>query len=336
MREVSGLKKGLVVFGALACFLLIAVFLGSSRDGRRPEPGRLTIVASLFPQFDFARSIAGNKADVVLLLPPGVESHTFDPKPSDMTRIHDADIFIYTGAEMEPWAERVIEGMRGRKLLVVDASSGIELLKTEDDHGHHHEQDREGEEHEHDEQETHAERNHGAYDPHFWLNPLFAVEMVKTIEAAISEKDPANAAFYRANAQHCIDELLQLDTDIFDAVRNGRRNTLVFGGRFAYRYFLDHFGLQYRTVYNSCSTEAEPSVRDVAEIISYVSQNRIPCIYHEEFADPQIARAVSEATGASLALFSTAHNVTKDELDRGVTFVDIMRGNLQRIEKGLN
>ncbi len=316
------MKKILFAVFAVLAVAIFAVLIGlrESGDGLSVDGKKLTIVASLFPQYDFARQIAGDRATVVLLLPPGVESHTFDPKPADMTKIYDADLFIYTGKYMEPWTERVIAGAKdggAKNLLVVDASEGVAL--TEDEHGH------EGE-----------EGHHHEYDPHIWLDPTLAMKMARNIADALCEKDPANEEYYRANAANYEKELEKLDADIFAAVKAGKRDTLVFGGRFAYLYFLKHFGLRYVTAYDSCSTEAEPSVRDVARVIDYVREHHIPCVYHEEFVDPKIARSIAEQTGASLELFSTVHNVTKDELERGVTFIELMRGNLARIEKGLN
>ena len=314
----------------MATTILVVLFAGGKGDENvtnTESDNKIEIVASLFPQYDFARAIAGDKAAVTLLLPPGLESHTFDPKPADMTKIYNADLFIYTGQFMEPWAERVIAGVKegdATKLLVVDASKGIALEEDEHDHDH--------EGHGHESEDIH----HHEYDPHIWLDPTLAMKMVDNIANALCEKDPENTDYYRTNAANYRKELEKFDRDVFAAVKAGKRDTLVFGGRFAYLYFLRHFGLHYVTAYDSCSTEAEPSVRDVARVIDYARKHDIPCVYHEEFVDPKIARSIAEQTGASLELFSTAHNVTKDELDRGVTFIEVMRGNLARIEKGLN
>ena len=325
------MKRGLIAALILVVAALFVVAFAVGRGGgdatNAKGDKKIEIVASLFPQYDFARAIAGDKATVTLLLPPGMESHTFDPKPADMTKIYKADLFIYTGKFMEPWAERVIAGASdggAQNLLVVDASKGITL--EEDEHSHEHE------DHGHEGEDAHRHE----YDPHIWLDPTLAMKMVDNIADALCEKDPTNANYYRANAAKYRKELEKLDSDIFAAVKAGKRDTLVFGGRFAYLYFLKHFGLHYVTAYDSCSTEAEPSVRDVARVIDYVRKHNIPCVYHEEFVDPKIARSIAEQTGASLELFSTAHNVTKDELEGGVTFIKVMRGNLARIEKGLN
>lgn len=338
------LKKLTPILLTLTLTLLAALYFAPRDRGGRVGAGdadgvQLTIVASLFPQYDFARAIAGARADVTLLLPPGTESHTFDPRPADIAAISAADLFIYTGKYMEPWVERIAKGLGRRRVLdgmperasreenrrgrarALDASEGIALIPEE--------------EHAHETHEAHEAHDHGGFDPHFWLNPLLAVQMVRNIERAIRTTDPANAAFYAKNADDLVAALTALDEDFASAVRRGKRRTLVFGGRFAYRYFTDRYGLLYVTAYHSCSSEAEPSVRDVIRVSDYVRAHHSPCVYHEEFVDPKVARTIARAGGAELRLFSTAHNVTKDELDGGTTFLDIMRRNLENVKFGL-
>lgn len=285
------------------------------------EPGKLRIVATLFPQYDFARTIAGDKADVTLLLPPGVESHTFDPTLNDIFLIHDSDVFLYTGADMEPWAQRVISGAPS-STAVVNVCENIE--RFDEAHGEDDDND------EHD-----AEHKHG-YDPHIWLDLRKAAQMVDNIADALCEKDAKNATQYRENAAEYKRELLRLDSEFEAMIRSAKRDTLVFGGRFAYQYFLERYGLHYVSVYDTCSSASEPSVARVVQVIDYIKNNSIPCIYYEEFADPKIARSISNQTDATLELFSTAHNVTKNQFASGVTFIDIMRQNFNSVEKGLN
>lgn len=280
--------------------------------------GKIKIIATLFPQYDFARQIAGDKADVTLLLPPGVESHGFDPKPGDIIAIYNSDLFIYTGSEMEPWSGNIIKGIdhlaNPGNLTVVDCSEGIELLHGGDDS------------HDYD---------HGA-DPHIWLDPTQAVKIIENILAALIKKDPANSDFYTNNADSYKEKLMQFNEDAFDAIKNAERDTIVFGGRFAYIYFLHHFELNYITAYDSCSSAAEPSAGKIADIIDYIKERGIPYIYHEELADPKVAKSIAEAANIGYLQFSTAHNVTKKEFDEGITFLDIMYANLENLKKGLN
>ena len=312
----SLIKRALILSG----FLLTALLLSSCRgeplqkDGEKP-----LVVASLFPQYDFVRQIAGGEVDVELLLPPGSESHTFDPGPKDIERVYGADLFVYTGDYMEPWAGRIVSGAEGR-VRIVNASSGIELAEA----GHEDETGHDG--HDHD--------GH-AYDPHVWLDPTLAMVMVDNIADGLCEIIPDRAELFKNNAEEYKKKLNRLDEDTFETVKNGRRDTLCFAGRFAYYYFLRRYDLKYETAYESCSTEAEPSLRAITRICEFIKYNGIPCVYHEELADPKIAKAVAAETGASCELFSTGHSVSKDEFDSGVTFLDVMNGNLERIRKGL-
>jgi len=307
------LKRFFVVFIILSIFILTSCTQAEAEDN-----GKLKIVATLFPQYDFARQIAGDKADVVLLLPPGVESHSFDPKPADMLEIYNADIFIYTGKDMEPWAETVLKGVTNDNLVVVDCSEQGELLSHDDD------DDDEGHDHEHGE------------DPHIWLDPYRAMQMACNIGNALYEKDRENGDYYTKNLSDYIERLEKLHDDISDAITNAKRSVIVFGGRFSYIYFLHRYELDYVTAYDSCSVNAEPSVLRIAEIIDFIKENNIPCIFHEELSDPKVAKSIASETGIEYLLFSTAHNITKDEFDSGITFLDIMYANLENLKKGLN
>jgi len=326
---LNGLKNKITA-GLLLIFFILNIFTVAScvkTDAENNDDGKIKIVATLFPQYDFAKQIAGDKANVTLLLPPGTESHGFDPKPADMVDIYDSDLFVYTGKEMEPWAETIIKTVKNDALVIVDCSENITLLDSgEDEHDDH-------DDHDHDEH-TH-EYEHGA-DPHIWLDPTRAMIMVDNILNAFIEKDSENADFYTQNAENYKKQLQKLDDDIFDVINNAKRNVIVFGGRFSYIYFLTHFHLDYVTAYDSCSTNAEPSVSKIGDVIDFIRENNIPCIYYEELADPKVAKSISNETKTEYLQFSTAHNVTKSEFDNGITFLDIMYDNLENLKKGLN
>lgn len=298
----------------LIVFLLIPMVACASKGS---DNGKLKIVVSLFPHYDFARQIVGDKAEVTLLLPPGTESHTYDPSTIDIYNITNSDIFIYTGENMEAWAERVISSLDENGPTIVDVSNKIELLKNEE-HSHN------DEEHEH------------VYDPHIWLNPLYAGKMVDTILDAVCKADPDNAEYYKANAQNYRKELVKLDSDIANAIKIANGDTLVFGGRFAYIYFFERYGLNYKTAYKTCSTETEPSLTTIYEISQYIKDNGISYVFKEELSEGKVANSISEQTGAEVLTFSTAHNVTKSEFDSGITYIDIMRSNLEAIKKALD
>ena len=281
--------------------------------------GKIQIIATLFPQYDFARQIGGDRVEVSMLLPVGSESHNFEPSPKDMLGIQSADLFIYTGPEMEPWAARVLDGLgAGQGPMVLNGSEGIELVESA-----------------HDEAAGETDHQHGL-DPHFWLDMRLAQHFVNAIRDALIALDPAGEALYTENARAYCGRLQQLDDAFMEAAQNGARSELIFGGRFAFGYFVRRYNLSYRAAYDSCAAGAEPSVKVVAGLIKEIQEQKIPVIYYEELADPKVARSIAEQTGAQMRLLSSAHNVTKEQMEAGVGFLDIMNDNLEAIREGLN
>lgn len=287
-------------------------------DKENSESGKkLKIVATLFPQYDFARQIAGDKADVILLLPPGTDSHSFEPTASNIIDINKSDLFIYTGKYMEIWAERIIESLESDDVTILDVSKGITLVKNEEEEndlvGHYHE-----------------------YDPHIWTSPVMAKTMAENIGTTLCYLDPENADYYKARTEKYLNELESLNLEIKTIVEDGKRNKIYFGERFALYYFAKEYGLDYMSAYDNCSSETEPSVHDMALIIDEVKENNIPVIYYQELSDPKVSRAISEATGAKMLLFHSCHNLTKEDFDNGVTYVDLMKQNAINLKEGLN
>ncbi len=299
----------------IICFLLAALLLaGCAPAAPAEEAAGLQVVATLFPQYDFARAIAGDLAEVTLLLPPGVESHTYEPSPQDIIAINNADVFLYTGPYMEAWAAD-IAGSLTSDVMVTDLSAGLTLdeIKGEEEHpGHAHN-----------------------YDPHIWTDPTMAMVMVDSIAAAFSQADPDNAGTYQANAEAYKQELHALDDAFMEAVEEGQRNTICFGGRFALHYFAKRYGLNYIAAYDSCSEETEPSARAVAEIMDAIEEQGIPVIYYEELVEPQVANAIAAETGIEALLLHSCHNVSRVELEEGVTYLSLMEQNLINLKEGL-
>ncbi len=328
------------IAGALLMFFL-CVSCAMAQDTK----GKVEVVTTLFPTYDFAKQIGKDKVNVSLLLPPGVESHTFEPKPQDIVRITKADVFIYTGKFMEPWAEDMIKGVSNKNLVVVDASKGIELSGEEDhdeelehhgEEGKHHEEgeDHEGEEHAEHQAEEHGHQ-HGGKDPHIWLDLANAQVMVNTITQALAQKDPKNRAFYLNNAKEYNEKLADLDKRFKETLSTCKHKTIIYGGHFAFGYFAKRYGLEHVSPYDGFSPNAEPSPKAIAELINKLKRLGIKYIYFEELLDPKVARVISQETGARLELLHGAHNVSKDELSRGRTFIDIMEDNLKKLRVGL-
>jgi zinc transport system substrate-binding protein len=277
---------------------------------------------------------------VSLLLPPGVEAHSFEPTPKDIVHIGNADMLLYTGAGMEPWVADMTATIETGSLDVVDLSEGITLLKSSDAHDEEvHDSDasdssEEGASADGDESED-ADHDHGEYDPHFWLDPTNAVVMVQHIADSLAAMDSEHADVYQANAAAYIESLQALDEDMMTFFDTVPQKTIIYGGHFAFAYFAKRYGLDYISPYNGFSPDAEPTPQRIAALVDAIEATHTKTIYYEELISPKVAEVISEETGASMRLLHGAHNVTKDELDAGVTYLSIMYDNLERLKEGL-
>lgn len=294
---------------------IFAPLLAACQSERaQDDDAKLSIVATIFPVYDFAKTVAGDRADVTMLISPGVESHTYDPTPRDIIDIGEADMFLYVGDAMETWAKTIIGGISS-EVNVVSASDGIVLLEEEHDDEH--------------DGHSHNEEN---LDPHVWTDPTLAAQMAENIRDALIELDPDGADYYTANCLEFTEALYALDQDIYVALY-GTSKAICFGGRFAMRYFARRYGLTVVCPYDSCGDESEPSARDIADVMDYIEQNDVKYIFHEELSVSSVATTIAQETGAELLLLHSCHNVSKDDFDAGVTYLSIMRDNLENLEK---
>ena len=356
MDRLRSRKRLVLIICALAvgiCAFAAGCSKGSSDNSGAAgdESGKkLKIVATLFPQYDFARQIAGDYADVTLLLPPGMESHSYDLRPADMIEIQESDMFIYTGKYMEVWAQTIIDSLDD-SVMVVDVSNGITLEKEEDyfvdehiahEHITHEDTDEDDEHgaHEDDEHDSHAGHSHSGhtheYDPHIWTSPVYAMQMVENIVDALMEKDPQHAEEYRQRADEYIDKLAEVDAAFRQVSEESARRTIFFGGRFAMTYFVREYDFDCVSAYHDCSAESEPSISSVMRMIDEIKESGAKAVYYEELADPKVARTIAEETGVKLLLLHSAHNVSRQEYENGVTYLDIMWNNVEKLKEGLN
>ena len=297
---------------------LLAIPSCGSKD--RPETGkRIIVVTTLFPLYDFTRSIAGKKADITLMLPPGVEAHAFEPKPADIVKVDRADLFIYTGKYMEPWAQDVLGSTANKRITAVDASLGIKLTRLGK------------EEHDGQSEEGHA---HGSYDPHIWLDFDNAAKMVDTITEGLCKADQGNCSFYRSNAAAYKGRLAALDNEYREAVSRCKKKTLIHGGHFAFGYLARRYGLEYISAYEG-SPNSEPTARKMIALQRKMKEKDIHYIFYEELLNPRVSEILAKETGAGLLKLNGAHNITKDEFKTGVAFLSLMEDNLANLKTGL-
>lgn len=288
-----------------------------------PRAARPVVVATLFPLCDFARHVAGGRAEISLLLPPGTEPHGYEPKPADILKLHSADVFIYTSPEMEPWAQNLLRGLQDRKIEVVDASLGMIPEQAPGGKGPA------------SEHRGHADHAHKAdIDPHLWLDFSNAMRMVDNIRDGLIRRDPAGKDLYARNAASYNEQLKDLDIRYRDALRHCRVKSIISGGHSAFQYLATRYGLEYVSVYGF-SPDAEPTPGSMARIARTLRQKSSRYLFYEELLEPRVAETLARETGVSLIRLHGAHNLTKEEFDRGETFIGIMNINLDHLKTGL-
>ena len=316
---MNKLTKKLIII-AVSCLIIMSL---TSCGTKKKDNGKITIVTTLFPQYDFAKQIAGDKANVTLLLSPGIEAHSYDPTPSDIVDINESDLFIYTGDNMETWASKIIASLE-KNVNILDVSTGIKLTKTEEEH--------EGEEEHEDE---HEDEHEHIYDPHIWTSPVNAKIMVQNIIDELVEIDPDNGDYYKKNGEAYLNELTELDSDFRETIDNADIKTLYFADKFAMYYFVNEYGLDYVSAYDSCSSETEPSAKLVAKMVDAVKADSAPAVFYAELSNHKAADTISKEAGTKELLLHSCHNVSKDEFKSGATYISIMRQNLENLKEGL-
>ncbi len=299
-------------------FFLIILALGLRPVSLVAQERKARVVTTLFALYDFVREVGGDRVEVTLLLPPGVEAHAFEPKPRDVARISQADIFVYAGAGMEPWVADILQGLDASRLMVVDASRGLDLIAG----------------HDHNEARAAPEPGHNQ-DPHAWLDFSNAEKIVGAIGAALATKDPANALFYIQRAQAYQERLRRLDQDYRSAFASCPRRAVLFAGHMVFGYWTRRYGLEFVSPYHGFSPDAEPTPRRLAGFIELSRKAGARFICHEELVDPKVARVIAEEIGAELLMLHGAHNITSEEKDRNVTFMSLMEENLKNLKKGV-
>lgn len=319
----------------LFCFVLALTVLVCCGCTQRPAPhdGRLQVVCTLFPYYDFVRAIGGEYVSPTLLIPAGRETHSFEPTPLDVITVSKADVFIYNGGESEYWVEEIL-GSAGEHIAVtarmMDHVTALEeeIVEGMEGHGHSHDH-----EHGHEEDEHHHEIT---YDEHIWTSPVGAKELCRAICEALCAADSAHAAGYRANLESYLLELDALDTSFRQVVQSAQRCTLVFGDRFPLLYFCKTYGLEYRAAFHGCAGDTEPSLATLKYLIDKVSGEEIPVVYTIELSSRKVANAIAETTGAGVVELHSCQNVTREEFDSGATYLSLMRQNVAALKEGLS
>lgn len=308
------------------------------KEQNKVEKEKISVVATIFPQYDFVRQIAGENVELKMLLKPGEETHSYEPTPQDIIAIQNSDLFIYVGGENDAWVEDILESMpdNGRKTLkLVDCVDTVEEEHVEgmkEERGHDHEED-EADHEEHGQEETHSVHE---IDEHVWTSPLNAVKIVEQIKEELCEIDSENAPDYEENAEAYVAQLKELDQEFQDVVDHSKRKLMIFGDRFPFRYFAEAYGLDYYAAFSGCASDTEPSAATMAFLINKVQDENIKIVLKMELSNENIAKAIAEATNADVKEFYSCHNLTAEQFADGETYLSLMEKNVETLREVLN
>lgn len=298
----------ILIILALAAFIMPGC-VSERSPGENGTGEKIKVVATLFPLYDMAREIAGDKADVSMLLPPGAEAHTYEPRPSDIPKIAQADIFLYVGAGMEPWAQSLVNGAGNNDLLTLDASTKVKLINA-------------------GQMPSGVEvEGNGVSDPHIWLDFTNDMILADAIAKAMSEKDPQDAAYFSAKAESYKNRLRELDDNYTKTLGNCKKREFITGGHNAFTYLAERYNLTGLSAYG-LSPDSEPTPMRIKEIDDLVKAHGIKYILFEDTVSPKVADAIAEGTGAKTLPFSPGENPSKADYDAGVSFISLMERNL--------
>ena len=292
-------------------FVLLLVGCGktqNSKDG-------ISIVATAFPHYDFARQLTkgAEGVEIKMLISPGSEVHTYEPTPSDILAISSCDLFIYTGGESDTWAKEILKSSENAGMSVV---SFMEICSPD---GHS------GVEHDHEHE----------YDEHVWTLPIMSEAICQQIALELCRIDKENEALYKANLESYLEKLRELDKDFQSVMTDAKRDSIVVADRFPFYHMATHYKLKYHTAFPGCSSSTEPSAATVSSLSQMVKKEDIPYVFTIEFSNGKIAESVTEDTDAKILTLHSCHNVSKEDFEKKITYYDLMRQNAENLRKAL-
>ena len=315
------MKKICCIF--VSTLLILSLCACGSETGRAEQvEGKLNIVASCYPAYDFAKNIAGENAAVTLLIPPGTEPHSFEPTTKEMLLIGSCDLLIRNGGESEEWMEELLDSLddRPEDLVMLDCVEALEEAEKEGmQEIHEEESGEEGPE----------------YDEHVWTSPTNAILICGEICTLLSDADPANADVYAANYSAYAAKLEELREQFRITVENAQIKTMIFADRFPVRYFVEEFGLDYFAAFPGCADDVEPSAKTVAFLIDRVREENNPAVFYIELSNQKMADVICEDTGCKKLLFHSCQTVGADEFARGEDYLSLMTANLEALKEAL-
>ncbi len=298
------MKKLIVI---LLCIIMCLFFVGC---GNTASDNNLNIVVTAFPHYDFARQLTTglDNVEITMLLSPGSEVHTYEPTPKDILAINNCDLFIYTGGESEGWASDIIKEANVNVISFFDICEKLESAHE----GHDHE-----------------------YDEHVWTSPRNAIKICEQISNALYKISPENRALLESNLEKYLGELYKLDKEFEKVIEDKKRDYIVVGDRFPFLHLACAYDFDYHAAFSGCSSSTEPSAKTISSLSALVKNENVPYIFVIEFSNEKIADSIIDGTSTKKLLLHSCHNVSKEELENGVTYIDLMTANAQNLRKAM-
>ena len=324
----------------LALFVLVGALAGCGKQNDTNKTDKLSIVTTIFPEYDWVREILGDKADnaeITMLLDNGVDLHSYQPTADDIVKISDCDLFIYVGGESDGWVEDALRNAANRNMKVINLLEILgDSVKTEEivegmQEEHEHE-----DAHAHDDVEEHEHEEEA--DEHVWLSLKNAKMLVRVISKALQELDPDNKDIYAANADAYVKKLSALDADYQAAVDAASNKTILFGDRFPFRYLVDDYGLRYYAAFAGCSAETEAGFETISFLAKRVDEWKLPCVLTIEGAQHKIAETIVRNTttkNQKVLTMDSMQSTTTQDVKNGTTYLSVMEKNLSVLKEAL-
>ncbi len=312
----------------LSVLLITACFAACGKKADAPDTpaddsGKLNVVCSIFPQYDFIKAIAGDAVNLTLLLDSKTDLHSYTPTADDIMTISKADLFINIGGESDDWAEDVLSSAANNKLKVVSLLNLVDAVEEETLPGMQ------------EEEEEHEEEG-PEYDEHVWTSLKNVIKIIPALTDVLCELDSGNTALYQANSSAYLAQLQALETKYSDTIGKAARKTLLFADRFPFRYLADDYGLTCYAAFSGCSAETEASFETMTFLVDTVKQQNLPFVLMIDGSDGSVAETVSRQSGADIRVLNSCQSVSPDDIADGASYLTIMEDNLSVLSEVLN
>ena len=319
-------QKYIALFSALILIICTTTLGLSGCSGNEiKDSGKLTIVATVFPAYDWTREILGDKGELTLLSSNGADLHNYQPTAEDMSKIATCDMFIYVGGESDSWAEDAVKTSLKKDMIAVNLLEVLGEAVVE-------EKELEGMEH------SHEEEDKPQADEHVWLSLKNAQTVCGYIAEQLGNIDGENAHLYTENAKKYNAKLSALDAKYKEAVETARYDTLLFADRFPFRYLADDYGISCYAAFSGCSTETEAGVQTIAFLSAKLKELNLPAVLIIDGSDGSIASTVIKTAEGTqkILILNSMQSVTQEDLDNGITYFSVMESNLEILKEALN